>query len=121
MGNLTPCGRGLLGAERIERTYGAAKTGLVGMTGCLPPNGAETPNIKVKTAHSRPIAYTGGCWRISFDEQPGRQPAKEKIITRPEQALTGDCRPYLQKLERREAAQVGVGGVPDAPGLSGVR
>jgi NAD(P)-dependent dehydrogenase (short-subunit alcohol dehydrogenase family) len=79
---------GILGAERMSN-YGAAKTGLIGFTRVLAPEGADH-NIKVNAI--APIAYTR-MLAHSFDTA-GRQDDA------PAQAVLDDLvGQYLQKLD----------------------
>jgi NAD(P)-dependent dehydrogenase (short-subunit alcohol dehydrogenase family) len=90
---------GLLGAERMSN-YGAAKTGLVGLTRVLAAEGADR-NIKVNAI--APIAYTR-MLAHSVDGATGRQAAENDAAA---QAVLDDLvAQYLQKLDPALVAPV---------------
>ena len=95
---------GLLGAERMSN-YGAAKTGLVGLTRVLAAEGAER-NIKVNAI--APIAYTRmlqhsvdtrtGAGRRRRAGDPGRACRPIPSATRPSARRTGGGLPHAQRV-----------------------
>jgi NAD(P)-dependent dehydrogenase (short-subunit alcohol dehydrogenase family) len=90
---------GLLGAERMSN-YGAAKTGLVGLTRVLAAEGADS-NIKVNAI--APIAYTR-MLAHSVDGATGRQAVENDAAA---QAVLDDLvAQYLQKLDPALVAPV---------------
>jgi NAD(P)-dependent dehydrogenase (short-subunit alcohol dehydrogenase family) len=90
---------GLLGAERMSN-YGAAKTGLVGLTRVLAAEGADR-NIKVNAI--APIAYTR-MLAHSVDGATDRQAAENDAAA---QAVLDDLvAQYLQKLDPALVAPV---------------
>jgi NAD(P)-dependent dehydrogenase (short-subunit alcohol dehydrogenase family) len=90
---------GLLGAERMSN-YGAAKTGLVGLTRVLAAEGADR-NIKVNAI--APIAYTR-MLAHSVDEATGRETVENDAAA---QAVLDDLvAQYLQKLDPALVAPV---------------
>lgn len=86
---------GLLGAERMSN-YGAAKTGLVGLTRVLAAEGADS-GIKVNAI--APIAYTR-MLQHSVDTAPQQEDAEAQAIL---DELAGQ---YLQKLDPALVAPV---------------
>ena len=87
---------GLLGAERMSN-YGAAKTGLVGLTRVLPPKGPTTTSRSTRSRRSP----TPGCWRIrsrsnaSRPDDPSAQAVLDDLVAQ-----------YLQKLDPALVAPV---------------
>jgi NAD(P)-dependent dehydrogenase (short-subunit alcohol dehydrogenase family) len=90
---------GLLGAERMSN-YGAAKTGLVGLTRVLAAEGADS-NVKVNAI--APIAYTR-MLAHSVDGATGREAVENDAAA---QAVLDDLvAQYLQKLDPALVAPV---------------